>query len=170
MMKIIRLGQCCAMSNKRPLRCTEPATTERGGRPVCMAHSRRLLKPSEVAAVTPAAERRQAARQVSALETAKRLKSEIYWRRSNLLWRTRMSWYKRVIIDNEITCAALAKEARKPKGAIAEAINKIDRSIRRSLRLPWPRPEITPAADLELIRVSFDERLRAFYGDGVEAH
>jgi hypothetical protein len=66
-----------------------------------------------------------------------------------------------VIIDNEITCAALAKEVRTPKGVIAEAINKIDRSIRRSLGLPWPRPGTTPAADLELIRVSFDERLRA---------
>jgi hypothetical protein len=161
-MKTISLGQCCAMSAERPLRCAEPATTERGGRPVCIAHSRRL-KPSEVAAVTPQdAERIAAARQL--IEADKREKSEIYWRRFSARRRTEMSWYERVVINNEITRAALAREAGTSKNAVGQAIDEIDRSIRCSQRMPWRRPKTMSPGDLKLIRSGFDKRLAGFLG------
>jgi hypothetical protein len=122
-----------------------------------MAHSRRL-KPSEVFS----AEREASAAGGEAAKQVKRLKSEIDWRRFSLCWRTRMSWYERVIINKQITLAALAREAGTSNNVVGQEIDKIDRSIRCSQGMPWRRPETISADDLELIRAGFDKRLARF--------
>jgi hypothetical protein len=159
-MKIISLGQCCAISDKLPLRCAEPATTERGGRVVCRAHSRRL-KPSEV--WTPPSAEWMAFRAGREDAKAKQLKTDVYWRRFDERRREKMSWYERVIIKNEITRTALAKEAGTSKDIVGEAILEIDRIIRCSQGMPWRRPKTVSADDFEMIRAGYYNRLARFF-------
>jgi hypothetical protein len=95
---------------------------------------------------------------------AKRLKTDIYWRRIDERRREKMGWYERVIIKNEITRTALAKEVGTSRGAVGEAILEIDRIIRCSLGMPWQRPKTASADDFEMIRAGFYSRSARFYG------
>jgi hypothetical protein len=94
---------------------------------------------------------------------AKQLKTDIYWRRFDERRREKMSWYERVIIKNEITRTALAKEAGTSKDIVGEAILEIDRIIRCSQGMPWRRPKTVSADDFEMIRAGFYNRLARFF-------